>query len=898
MNKRREVRRAEGLPTQAADLLVLAADFALLTLLALQAAVAGCLLLYGSLPLPASWSRAALERAGLGELRLDYGDARLGLRGVLRLSQPQLFIGDSESPFLEAEHLVIRLRWPGNDGLLAPDLDSLVVTGGTFYLPALHSPDGHRKPILERGLFKLVLDADRLRVEPFAALHREIRLRGALSFPRGSPAEKPLAPREQLDRIFALAGEAVRATGHLDGLETPTLFFDLQQDEHGDYDGRLALASRSYEGDGVSAERPLLETRLNIRRGAVMPDSPVGVSARRLSFPEDDLEIETVSAEIKAGGWDGSFRRLSGSAQLAAASLRKGDIDLEAPVLTIASDDSGAIRFSGFARGFRGAFTFAGESAGRESPVRVRAFGDIDFPDLLPAAVRQAMPAIRFDAPPFGRIDLLLSKAFDPEEASFALQTGPGAVGETGFNTVSLRGRYAGEVAEVDDFLIRRHGQWLAGRLRLGRADGAYRAELRGSIQPEDYDDLMPSWWGRVFKDIDVGPPGATRADFVLHGRAGDRDSRFFYGSVEGSRMAYSGVPIDAARLKVRGRGLYVELFDLEAAGPAGRLSGDMAWTSRPDDVPSFLSSRFNLESRLSINALCTLVGEETAAILDGFDSNQPPLITVAGTLFESEYYPAFSGLDQLRVETRSDGRIAFHGVPFDSLAFTLDVVGRESYLRELDFHLAGGHGTGAIDLYRAHDGTQWMRARLKVLDANHHVIVEELGFPDGRPEDGEAPPPTRLDVALHAEGPVDDPAAATGFGRFRLDDPGLGAVQLLGPLSRMLQNTAFGFTTLDLERASGSFAIDNRRLDFKTFEVDGPTIRISGSGQYGLDDRSLAFRVHVRPFGGSGSKTPLGQVTRVLSPLSGILSFQLLGTFDKPRWRSLFDPRNLVPGL
>ena len=58
-------------------------------------------------------------------------------------------------------------------------------------------------------------------------------------------------------------------------------------------------------------------------------------------------------------------------------------------------------------------------------------------------------------------------------------------------------------------------------------------------------------------------------------------------------------------------------------------------------------------------------------------------------------------------------------------------------------------------------------------------------------------------------------------------------------------------------------------------------------------------LRVAVQLFGNSTDRNnPITRITDIISPLSTLLRFDLSGTLEKQRWRSIFDPRKLLPGI
>ena len=905
MNEHGKKRLTDGLPVQAGDYCVLLIDALLLGALALQVIIAGCLLTYGNIPVPAGWAASWFERTGLEGVRLEVDEVRLGLGGSVRVTRPRLFLEEQSQPFLETDIAVFQLNFPGKDGGLAPGLASLVVAGGTAYLPAFYSPSGQRLSVLEKTAFKLEIGDDRIRIESFAALHQAMRVRGALEWPipaKTTPRKE--SPRESLNRIFHLLAEGVREADRLAPLEAPTLFFNLSENPDKTLDGQISLSSRKLRHDRVEGENIRLRTGLSIVDGKPVPQAPILATALKLSVPEYGIEIDSLSANIAAEDLGRMFEKEPFEIELAANSLTRGELSLKAPVLTIDPGDLKPLRFSGSAEGLKGAFAYAGEVDPEARSARISASGMLDLRDLIPEKAAARLPEINWIEPPYARLDARFASSFALKSADFSIQLGSTTAAGVRFDSVHARGHYdSGTGLALDSVQLTRGRQWLESRFNFDTATRDYSLTLLGSAIPYEYNALLPRWWATIFKDIRFDGPNSAYGDFIIHGKAGSHSVRLFYGSADGGGIRYHDVPIERGHLKVRGRERYVELFDLDAASDGGSLKGHFSWTSRPDEVHAPLSTRYALESRLSLDALGKLVPESIASIIGQFSPAQLPSVQLEGAYFHPEY-PEFTHLSSFKLSADANGAVTVRGIPLERLAFKLDGRERKTHLRDLRFGYAGGNGTGEADILPREGAAATVRFKAELTGADRHKATDGIAQLDGEepsPKTESAAPhkPSQLDLDLHAEGPADDFYGYHGFGRFDVEDPELGALQLLGPLSRILQNTPLGFTTFSLRTANGRFELSGDHLSFPELRIDGERTRITAKGTARIPDKALDMRVLVQLFGNVGDpEGAFRQLGRVLNPLSNFLTFHLTGTTKDPQWRSLYDPRNFIPGL
>ena len=136
------------------------------------------------------------------------------------------------------------------------------------------------------------------------------------------------------------------------------------------------------------------------------------------------------------------------------------------------------------------------------------------------------------------------------------------------------------------------------------------------------------------------------------------------------------------------------------------------------------------------------------------------------------------------------------------------------------------------------------------------------------------------------------------GFGRFEIRNDKLGAIQLLGPLSTILQNTELSFTSFNLNSMHGNFYYKNDLVTFDPLLIDGDRAQINSPGTLCLDDQALNMNVMIKLFGNAGKpNSKLSKIGDLITkPIPNLLQFELTGTLKDQKLRSLYDPRNLIP--
>ena len=243
-----------------------------------------------------------------------------------------------------------------------------------------------------------------------------------------------------------------------------------------------------------------------------------------------------------------------------------------------------------------------------------------------------------------------------------------------------------------------------------------------------------------------------------------------------------------------------------------------------------------------------------------------------------------------------------------DSLSFDLYGRPHATYVRDLKLIYADGEGTGEIDIPKEAAQENTLRYRFSLRNADQKKSLRGLSEFDGIEtsfdvlidDNRKNLSSGRLDISLHGEGPLKDPMKHAGYGSFVINNDQLGSIQLLGPLSKILQKTPLNFTTFNLNHMHGEFRYKNEDVHFDPLLLEGELTRIQSTGGLRLSDLSLDMRVSVSLFANANLiQSRLKNIANVITnTLPKPLIFELTGTLSDQKLRSLYDPRNLIPGL
>lgn len=873
----------------------------------LQSLLASCLLLYGSIPIPVGWvnqyARSHLPE-GL-ELRADsislYGNR-------VHFAELEVHASDTPHSLLQVNSLELVIGWSGLSFL--PQLSEVGIYGGTLNMPSAHAPKGESSPLLERIALTLKPQESGWSVDRFAALHEDVRLWGSISLPLKEPAEA-VDSQAWLDRFYAQAAALLEQKKRISGLATPTITFTGQPSDSRPLILSVNVTSPQFRHQNIQAEQIQLQGRLAWEGGQLSAVEAPTLSTSRIFAPTYQLEVSDATLQIPREQFTPSLRGEWPRFQLAASKLILSRYKIDAPILELEAREFPEVSFHGAASGLGGAFNLDGRIHARNRSGTVQAEGSVNLADWVPHAILERLPEIRFHAPPLYRLNIVFGDGFSLTEAAMDAQIDALQIEDLHFERISARGGYANGRYSIEKMHLRRGNQWIDLAFELDEQDRDYRISLIGSAVPDHYNTLLPSWWGAIFRDFDFSTTSFSHGDFIIYGNTRRKAADLFFGHAKAKNVFYRGVLLDEGSLIVRGRGPYTELRGLEAVSGDGWARGNIAFASRLDTIKGPVSVRLDLEAQLALEDASRLFRGEVASLIDAFETEALPRIDLEATLFNQKY-PEYRGKNHFTLEADCPALLAYEGIPFERLRFQL--FGRSSafHLRDLRFDYADGRGSAMIDITTRQNSAPSLRYELELVDAEQNQALANLppfGEIKQSLEPGEAPSPAnqndtaeaaRVDLQLHGEGPLDDIWAHQGFGRFEINNERLATIQLLGPLSKLLQNTELNFTSFNLNAMHGDFSYENDRAHFDPLQIDGLRTQIRAPGTVNLRDQSIDMRVSVFLFGNAGNPdSRLRQIGDLIKrPLPNLLEFELSGTLQNQKFRSFYDPRNLIPNL
>lgn len=871
----------------------------------LQAFLVGCLLVYGYLPLPAELVNQFINDKAPEGITIQVDDYRLQTNGTIHAVGIKVRTSNIRQTLFEAESAEIELAWRGVSEI--PEPKSLVITGGTIFIPSVYSPNGNHTPLLERMALRFQPDGTGFEVDRFAAMHDVIRLRGAIDLPASSESSKKLSPEEAVQLFYTQAAKVLQQKERIRHFKTPTIVFNSVLAEDGSQKSFVWVSSSELDHSEIKAKQIQLKTHLSWDGEAVSTIQPPLLTASSISIPRYEIAGEGVGAEIPAESVSAILEGIWPEIRLSARSLTVAQFDLDAPIFTVNPSELPQLQFHGATRSLNGAIDLRGQLNTDNWSGHVRARGSVDLAKLAHEKIPNRLPNIRFEDAPYFDLNLNFEEHFSLKDAQLFADVNDLMIGDLRFDQIRANGTFQDGLYSIDDLYLRRQNQWLDLKFSLDTRSDDYRVTLIGSAVPYDYNSILPNWWAAIFEDFDFSQTSYSHGDFIIYGNTARKSSDLYFGHAQAHKVSYSDVFLEESELIVRGRGPYTELHKISARSGEGWARGNIRFASKSDEVKGPASIRLKMEAKLALDDAAKLFGDDIAQIIGAFETDALPYTQLEGAFF-NKAYPEYANKSFFNLSASCDQPIIYKGIPLDYL--NLDLHGRSeiTHLRNLQFGYADGQGQASLDVLTPKDGDTSVRYKIKLVDADKNQAIKSLPHLDNIEDSlgtiGEKEVPNqdreeaRADIEIHGEGPADNIFAHNGHGELEIRSEGLGTIQLLGPLSRILQNTQLSFTSFNLNILRGTFEFTNELVDFETLRIDGPLTQIKSPGTLNLKDQSLNMRISVNLFKNAGDPTShIRKIGELISkPIPNLLEFELTGTIQKQKLRSLYDPRNLIP--
>jgi hypothetical protein len=223
-----------------------------------------------------------------------------------------------------------------------------------------------------------------------------------------------------------------------------------------------------------------------------------------------------------------------------------------------------------------------------------------------------------------------------------------------------------------------------------------------------------------------------------------------------------------------------------------------------------------------------------------------------------------------------------------DQCSFRVRAIGPKLEFTDVQGLMFGGAFSGTAAFDRIDQPTNiFYEITGAVKDVDFSLLAQALGTRETKPYEGQ------LSVTTTVTGILGEGRGKTvvGEGTVAVKMGRLFQVPLLGGLSQMLSRIYPGLGFLTQTDFRSSFKIRDGKVHSDDAYLEGSILSVSGQGSYTFDQK-LNFNVQVQLL----RESALASVVRLVTfPVTKLLEFHLGGTLQKPTWRPVNFPKELL---
>lgn len=787
------------------------------------------------------------------------------------------------------------------------EVHSVEFSGVSLHVPAIRSPSGRNEAVIDAVAGRIRPSGDRWLIDRLSGRFgdAEFSLKGSLLQaglgPRRDAPGTTLETSRQALRRWTEGALRVRAT--LDGVRGLRASLEVEQTQPRAFVVRAELTADRVTGGtshAFSADAVRVLTRI-----ALEPD---GESAFTLDLaaPRGQGSAGLAATALRArleGRLDpaGQTPRLD-RLQLAAGTITRGPVILrhataEVQPATLASRAT----VLSFGEPWEITVSSCDPAAGS---LQARATGRVTEEHLALAEAlsgRNLRSLLQLASKPELEVDVTLGERWNLSRATGRLVAGPVTARGVPLDGASASFRLAGNAVKVEDIVLRQGPSEARGSYTMDLATRDFRFLLEGRLQPTGISGWFKDWWPRFWANFEFAEHLPT-ADVDVRGRWGAPTEITVYVGARNGRTAIRGTLFDSISTQVFVRPHFHDVRHFRVTQGQRAAAGQF---SRLNDPQSRALARleFSATSDLDLTEGARVLGEDIEAVVAPFRMTRPTQLEIKGTLRG----PGAPDGERRRIDltANSSGDFLFHEFPLSGINATIAVRDDDIVADPVTTGFAGGEASGRIHLSGREEGRRLgfdVQLRNAVLGRAIRDL-EEFSARRNR-----QPPPLenrfqqriasgQFDLALSADGRLDDLFSYQGQGNAELKGADLGEVRLLWVLSELLDKTLLNFSTLKLDTVRANFALQGKKLAFSDVRITGPRAAVEAQGDYLLDRKSLDMKAKLFPFEESNGLFGTA-VGLVFSPFSQALEFRLTGPLDKPSWAFVFGPTSMLRSL
>jgi hypothetical protein len=365
-------------------------------------------------------------------------------------------------------------------------------------------------------------------------------------------------------------------------------------------------------------------------------------------------------------------------------------------------------------------------------------------------------------------------------------------------------------------------------------------------------------------------PPQIT---FLWSGNWHDTEASIIKGHVRGGAFAIDGVPMKGLDADAELKGHELSVTNLVLTRAEGELTGHLAYDGLAQTLEGSIASTANPYD------LARALGTNAPAAIAPYQFIQPPRLILSGFI-------SFQDESQTHVFGHIEGKHLYYWrMHADSVSTEIAI--RQGYVGLTNFvaNIYSGQLAGTGEFIASPEGTRYkVNGRIEKMDLQQFTESITRTKPKSR---------GLVSGWAYLNGVAGDMRSLEGDGAISIEKAVLWEHPVFGELLSTILNVMLPgrVATSTATDARGEFTIEKGVADFSSLTVDAGLTSIAAKGRYKIWASGLDFEVEGKPWNDSVLKV----FQLPLLPFTKLFTMHLGGTWEKPEWRTVYLPKELM---
>lgn len=456
------------------------------------------------------------------------------------------------------------------------------------------------------------------------------------------------------------------------------------------------------------------------------------------------------------------------------------------------------------------------------------------------------------------------------------------------FDNLYLESNVSPSNLDIQNIFIESPDSLVQGSFSKNFTNNTTRYLLSGQINPKHLNYWLDPWWSDLWKKFKLlSSFPKTNIDILLTDISPTLSETSIFGDILADHFEYKNIPFKNIQFILNKELKSLELNNLNATLPNGRLDGSIRWNYKETEQKTLVSTYVDGSTQIPLEQLDTLAENPSLhEILKSFNCYKPPFLSIKGLKHSNPIH------DHFDVQFNAQSSLYYKNFPLDKLYFDANYKNKSSSISNINFGFATGSGSASVILTKAHNSaSDRFSLNLNLVNAQQDLAIKHLKeyFTQSKlPVNQLTHYGGNINLNAKLTGLLGNLNSFSGNGNIHILDADFGKINLFGFISQLSSAGSFQLTD-----AQSSFSVNHGFVEFPDLNIFGPSVNIKSQGRLNLSSHEIDFLMDIDPLG-RGKRPIISQALLILTPITQSFQVKLTGTVENPQWNASLTPLGL----